>query len=153
MKTCWQKIRNGLSLLCLPQLSSAQKTTPKTSKEMDGSLHWFSFYKMSLWEDSNNTKVASEWENFFLTLRQDGHRFLQVLSHFRGFEPHLRRYFFSEILFQMDFFLHFDILERLRQPQNSKICIRNEQNRDRHLFMYVASCSIHFKKLNICFKR
>ena len=24
----------------------------------------------------------------------EGHRFLQVLSHFRGFEPHQRRYFF-----------------------------------------------------------
>ena len=39
-------------------------------------------------------KVASKWENIFVALYQVGHRFLQVLSHFRGFEPHLRRYFF-----------------------------------------------------------
>ena len=44
------------------------------------------------------TKVVSKWENIFLALYQVGHRFLQVLSHFRGFEPHLRRYFFFEIL-------------------------------------------------------
>ena len=39
-------------------------------------------------------KVASKWENIFIALYQVGHRFLQVLSHFRGFEPHLRRFFF-----------------------------------------------------------
>ena len=40
----------------------------------------------------------------------EGHRFLQVLSHFRGFEPHLRRYFFlkSDIKWT---FLHFDVLK------------------------------------------
>ena len=59
----------------------------------------------------NCSKVGNKWDNFFLTLRQDGHRFLQVMSHFRGFEPHLRRYFFYEIWYQMGFFTYFDILE------------------------------------------
>ena len=58
-----------------------------------------------------DAKGGNKWDNFFLALWQDGHRFLQVMSHFRGFEPHLRRYFFYEIWYQMGFFTYFDILE------------------------------------------
>ena len=44
---------------------------------------------------------SSKVDYFYLysakTLMQGGHRILPVLSHFRGFEPRLRRFIFYEI--------------------------------------------------------
>ena len=36
------------------------------------------------------TKVGNKWDNFYVTLRQDGHRFLHFLSHFENKQD--RRY-------------------------------------------------------------
>ena len=58
-------------------------------------LPFFQSYTANIFNEP--VKVGSEWENIYITLYHVGHRFLQVLSHIRGFEPQLRRYFFSEI--------------------------------------------------------
>ena len=72
------------------------------------------------------TSLKSNISNFTLIVRTpfDYHRFLQVLSHFRGFDPHLRRFFSSEIWYQMVFFMCFNILEsyviKIRGQDNLK---------------------------------
>ena len=63
--------------------------------EFIGLYGWVSSTLRSLLNEllkSHPNERTFSWHSGF-----EGHRFLQVLSHFRGFEPHLRRYFLSEI--------------------------------------------------------
>ena len=52
-------------------------------------LKWFF---SQILKSYSNKRIFS-WHSGF-----DGHRFLQVMSHFRGFEPQLRRFFFWNLI-------------------------------------------------------
>ena len=51
---------------------------------------------------------------------QGGHRILQVLSHFRGFEPRLRRFFFMKSDIKWALFMYSNTLEIIRDEDNMK---------------------------------
>ena len=100
---------------------------------------------------SLNKTLKSNIFNFTLIVRTpfDYHRFLQVLSHFRGFEPHLRRFFSSEIWYQMVFFICFNIFESyvisLRGQDNLKTqkCVQEIIK----IKIAIYLCSIDISKL------
>ena len=85
---------------------------------------------------SYSNKRTFSWHSGF-----DGHRFLQVMSHFRGFEPQLRRFFFLKSDIKWAFFISSNTLEsyvtnlKVRTTSKLKNLYKNEQNSNRDLFV------------------
>ena len=98
---------------------------------------------------SYSNKRTFSWHSSF-----DGHRFLQVRSHFRGFEPQLSRFFFLKSDIKWAFFISSNTLEsyvtnlKVRTTSKLKNLYKNEQNSNRDLFVQytkVVLYSIHNK--------
>ena len=81
--------------------------------------------------------LGDSWQNSSLQIFICFHHFFVP---FRGFEPHPRRFFFMKSDIKWAFFTYSNTLE-IHVINLWEICTRNEQNRDRDLFMYY----IHFK--------
>ena len=75
------------------------------------------------------------------------HRFLQVLSHFRGFEPQLRRIFFLKSDTKWSFFIYSNILEslviNLRGHTTSKLKFVQEMSK---IVIAIYLCGIYSLK-------
>ena len=92
-------------------------------------------------------RLKSNICNFTLRIRPPSHhhRFLQVLSHFRGFEPHQRRYFFLK----SDIKWAFSSLESYVINLNGQNNHKTQKNIQEMCKIAIAIylCSIHFKKV------